>query len=106
MNDALCPLSRNVVSANAARPSGAGSAGMNAGRSTSVTAITPSSIDTLFVAVATNAKRGPTYSAARGRDRTRHLALDGAASGVAAGRRVGPRGRELRALGRRDARAR
>src|SRR5205823_15055879 len=64
MNDALCPLSRNVVSANAASPSGAGSAGMNAGRSTSVTAITPSSIDILLVAVATNAKRGPTYCAA------------------------------------------
>src|SRR6478609_1598729 len=41
MNDALCPLSRNVVSANAARPSGAGSAGMNAGLSISVAAIRP-----------------------------------------------------------------
>src|SRR6476620_1238496 len=47
MNVALCPLSRNVVSANPASPSGAGSAAGTAsmsvarGRTLAVTAITP-----------------------------------------------------------------
>src|SRR3954470_635472 len=50
MNDALCPLSRNVVSANAARPGGAGSAGMKTGRSASIAAMRdPPSVKTMLL---------------------------------------------------------